>query len=171
MISEAYRELNARMHREKPQYGCVGRHFAEEVAKLCRLNCFSSVLDYGCGKGTLKSSLPSEVADMVREYDPAIPGKDHAPDPADMVVCTDVLEHVEPEYLDVTLDHLKRLARRAIFINAALGAAEKTLPDGRNAHLIVKPVEWWRERIRERFSIVRESTHPAFVTFLAVPHD
>ena len=35
----------------------------------------------------------------IKEYDPAIPGKDSLPEPADIVVCSDVLEHIEPNYL------------------------------------------------------------------------
>jgi 2-polyprenyl-3-methyl-5-hydroxy-6-metoxy-1,4-benzoquinol methylase len=90
----------------------------------------------------------------VREYDPAIAGKEASPAPADLVVCTDVLEHVEPELLDHVLDHLQGLARRLLFLVVATRSAKKTLEDGRNAHLIVEPDAWWRDTLERRLSIV-----------------
>jgi hypothetical protein len=62
---------------------------------------------------------------------------------ADLVVCTDVLEHVEPELLDTVLRHLRSLARKAVFVVIATRPSNKTLSDGRNAHLIVETAEWW----------------------------
>jgi hypothetical protein len=34
-----------------------------------------------------------------------------------------------------------------------MGPALKTLPDGRNAHLIQEPVEWWLPKIMQRFDL------------------
>ena len=31
--------------------------------------------------------------------------------------------------------------------------AFKTLPDGRNAHLTVRPIKWWMERLFDRFDV------------------
>jgi hypothetical protein len=83
----------------------------------------------------------------VRNYDPGIPADSALPAPADLVVCTDVLEHIEPEHLDAVLAHIFRLAQRAVFLQIALFPAKKTLPDGRNAHLIVQPANWWLDKI------------------------
>ncbi len=85
---------------------------------------------------------------MMREYDPAIEGKDGRPVFADLVVCTDVLEHIEPDRLDNVLTHLRTLARRAVFVVINTQPSNKTLTDGRNAHLIVEPAVWWYERLQ-----------------------
>ena len=89
-----------------------------------------------------------------QDYDPAIPGKDAPPGPADLVVCTDVLEHVEPEHLDAVLDDLQRLAKKSLFLLIATRPASKALPDGRNAHLTIEPPKWWIPKLMERLDLI-----------------
>jgi hypothetical protein len=151
MISETYRALNAQMHRDKPLYGTSGSVHAETVADLARRYDIGSILDYGCGKGTLKHALPEDLAPLVREYDPAIPGKDGWPAAADLVVCGDVMEHVEPDCLQAVIGHLYGLTRTLFYAEIATCPAVKTLPDGRNAHLIVEPMEWWMKKLQPPF--------------------
>lgn len=83
-----------------------------------------------------------EELDIVN-YDPAIPEYSQAPEPEDLVVCTDVLEHVEPEYTDAVLDDLKRCAKKYLYVTICVVPAMKSLPDGRNAHINLRtPSEW-----------------------------
>jgi hypothetical protein len=77
-------------------------------------------------------------------YDPAIESFSQLPSPADLVICWDVLEHVEPNCLDSVLAHIKSLAIKSVYLVIATRAdSSKLLPDGRNPHLIVKPAQWW----------------------------
>lgn len=147
LISESYREQNAALHQAAPGYGIGGAKWASLVRSLCPDN--QTVLDYGCGKGALAKALSPR---KISEYDPAIPGKDIA-EPADIVVCTEVLEHIEPESIDEVLMHLASLTRQMLLFSVATKKARKTLPDGRNAHLIVQSVEWWKERLEKFFKI------------------
>jgi hypothetical protein len=71
--------------------------------------------------------------------------------PADVVVCNDVLEHVEPEHLDEVLKHMASLAKKAIVLTVATVPAVKTLADGRNAHLIVENARWWYTKLEPYF--------------------
>jgi hypothetical protein len=128
---------------------------------------FKSVLDYGCGKGTLAASIGNTI---VSEYDPAIEGKDSPPEPADLVVCTDVLEHIEPQLLDNVLKHLASLTNRRLLFNIATKyALSHTLPDGRNPHLIVKPAWWWKFQIEKYFTIERWDIEKHYVNGEALP--
>jgi hypothetical protein len=151
LITEDYRAQNRTLHDTHTGYGSGGAKYAQLVTDFKRLNACETVLDYGCGKGT----LAAQVAFPVAEYDPAIPGKDAKPEPADLVVCTDVLEHIEPECVDAVLDDLERVTAKIGFFAIHLGPALKTLPDGRNTHICDQPPAWWLEKIAQRFEIVK----------------
>ena len=149
LISAEYRELNARLHRENVAYGVGGAKHADTVLKLCKSLNTQSVLDYGCGKGRLAAALPFAVW----EYDPAIPGKDQSPRPADLVLCTDVLEHIEPDHLESVLSDLHRCVKLVGYFVIHTGPASKKLADGRNAHLIQRRKEWWVNRLKTYFDV------------------
>ena len=175
LISDGYRSLNQRLH-QGGQFGFRGDRWAPPVRRIAHEHGLVDVLDYGCGQGALKKALGPSWWRLrrgldVREYDPAIAGKDAAPAPADLVVCTDVLEHVEPVLLENVLDHVKSLTRQLLFIVVATRPAKKTLEDGRNAHLIVEPDAWWRDRLERRFTIVDwHSLEGRFSALLAPPN-
>ncbi len=149
LVSDEYRALNRQLHEERPDYGIGGHQHAETVLKICEGIKTTSVLDYGCGKGTLARGIPFPIW----EYDPAVPGKDMDPRSADLVVCTDVLEHIEPDKLNDVLGHLKQLVKKVGYFVISTRAAKKTLPDGRNAHLIQKTADWWQRKLTKYFDI------------------
>jgi hypothetical protein len=68
-------------------------------------------------------------------------------------VCIDVLEHIEPEYLDGVLTDLKRVTKKVGFFTIATREANKKLEDGRNTHLIVENKDWWKEKLLKYFDI------------------
>lgn len=148
LISPAYLHEQRLLHAAPKGYGGKGGKWAPVVLDLIDACGAYSVLDYGCGQGSLKSALHAERPELfIHEYDPAIPGKDAAPLRAGIVVSTDVLEHIEPDRLDEVLNHLFSLAIRVLFVVIATRPASKTLSDGRNAHLTVKSGDWWRARM------------------------
>lgn len=143
LISPAYRAQCQQMHARK--WGADGaKHLAPVLAWADALKA-ETVLDYGCGEGRL-----SEAAKPVRRilnFDPGMDGKSGLPKPVDLVVCTDVLEHVEPDKLDNVLGHLRRLAAKGAYLVIATRKAKAILPDGRNAHLIIQPASWWLDKL------------------------
>ena len=64
-----------------------------------------------------------------------------------------MLEHIEPECLDAVLDDLRRVTRKAGLFEVSTVLGGTHLPDGRDAHLIVEPLEWWRPKIEARFRV------------------
>jgi hypothetical protein len=163
LMSHSYRELNRQLHDSRADYGVSSARWTGHVGEIAKQIGATSILDYGCGKGLLKAGL----GEMVREYDPAIPGKEAPPAPADLVVCTDVLEHIERDCLDAVLDDLRRVTLRAGFFTVATTPAAKFLADGRNAHLIVEPARWWLPKLMERFDLVRfENAGAEFVVIV-----
>jgi hypothetical protein len=152
-ISDQYAKLNFDLHKSEPTFGAGAFRSAKEIAQLIEPTGARTLLDYGCGKGSLKPALKQYLpALIVREYDPAIPGKRDLPKPADVVTCTDVMEHIEPEYLENVLKHLRELTQMLLITSVTTTPAEKTLADGRNAHLIVQPKEWWLAQFGKHFS-------------------
>lgn len=159
LVSEAYRQQIAAMHGSRKWGGDGAKHaaavstFAEQIGAV-------TILDYGCGRGELAKSLEPR---RVSQFDPAIPGRDGMPKPCDLVVCTDVLEHVEPDRLDAVMDHLRRLTGKGAYLTIATRPANAILPDGRNAHLIVQPAPWWTDRVeRQGWTIVDVQGKPDF---------
>lgn len=145
LISDGYLEQNRQLH-EQGSYGISGHNWAARIASLAaHLQC-RTILDYGCGRQTLRDALKGQPLE-VRGYDPAIAGLDVPPEEADIVACTDVLEHIEPQYLEDVLSDITRCAGKAVFLVVHTGPAVKTLPDGRNAHLIQQPFDWWRPKM------------------------
>lgn len=150
LITESYREQNAELHRLRPDYGVNGHKHAPQIRELAMAIGAQSILDYGCGKGTLADALENM---KVINYDPAFEQWATTPEPSDLVVCGDVMEHIEPECLDAVLDDLARVTKKCLFANIATRPAVKTLPDGRNAHLIQKDYVWWVNKMASRFTI------------------
>lgn len=140
LVSESYSVQLRTKHAQK-KWGADGATWAKEVVEFAATIGAGSVLDYGCGRGRLKLAVPTL---KVQEYDPGIPGKDHLPKPADMVACTDVLEHIEPDRLEAVLAHIFALSRIGAFFVIATSPAREHLPDGRNAHLICEGEGYWR---------------------------
>lgn len=144
-ISAEYRDLVSRMHAERRGFGSYSARHADLVTQWMRELGTGDVLDYGCGKGALVMAL------SCRGYDPCVEQFSAPPEPADLVVCTDVLEHIEPERLDSVLEHIASLARMAALFIIATRPAKKVLPDGRNAHLIVMNAGEWQRALRARW--------------------
>lgn len=126
----------------------------EIVRWLNKQKAIKTVLDFGCGTGTLGKFIAEEQrrgylrSDIVwSEYDPSVPGKDAIPDGEyDAIVSVDVLEHIEPASLAGTLDWIRQRSRRQ-YHHIDCNATEGRLPDGRAIHLIVRPPEWWRDTL------------------------
>lgn len=168
LISEEYRDLNAELHKRNKHYGTTGKEFAPQIRDLAEALKTKDLLDYGCGKGTLAMNLPYDI----HQYDPAIPEYATPPEPADIVICTDTLEHIEPDCLDTVLDDLARLTKLLFFGSVATIPAFKHLPDGRNAHLIVESDMWWLEKLSKRFVLRHfQGLDGRFQVVMEPPHD
>lgn len=159
VISEDYRRQQQALH-ENPHYGVASINMAPLVQKLIAQLGVRSLSDYGAGKQNLYKTLKAAGVEVdYRPYDPAFPDYGE-PRAADLVCCIDVLEHIEPEFLDNVLDDLQRITVRHGFFSIHTGPAVKVLNDGRNAHLIQKPSSWWLPKLCERFEILHLQGSP-----------
>ena len=146
---------------------------APTIKKLMEKHDCRSLINFGCGNpdaffkhkyinhnvkrpiegGGSKSPQYNSVYDFlgrpyVKMYDPGIEELSVHPDfPAEMVVCTDVLEHIPAQDIPWFLDELFKLTTKVLHVSIHLGPAVTILPDGRNAHVCVRPRDWWRQEI------------------------
>lgn len=156
--TEEYKVLQHELH-AGGEYGVSGAQYIPTIfhgiSQLTKRLGSVRVLDYGSSTGaTMKAVkehlwIPPGVESVC--YDPFVPGFDAEPEPADMIICTDVLEHVEPECTMAVLDHIASLTRRIAFFSISLKPANKKLSDGRNAHINLRSSEFWLREIQKRF--------------------
>lgn len=157
MISDNYKKILTDIHDTKPfgKRSKVPKYLADFIEQIKP----ASILDFGCGKGRLVHRLREDYPSMSitgydpgnREFSESLEGRH-----ADLIISTDVLEHVEPEHIDVTLKYLSSKSRY-IYHLIALSPAKLILPDGRNAHLIQETPEWWRNKfLNLNYTIIKE---------------
>ena len=146
LLTDKYKRQLEVMHQKYRTFGAGSKHRRDFINSLG----YSDILDYGCGKGYLGTN---------KKYDPAVDEFSKDPEPADLVVCTDVLEHIESECLDDVLKHIRSKMKQAGYFTIGCSPAAKKLPDGRNAHLIIQSPEWWLLKLSEFFIVEKSSTH------------
>jgi hypothetical protein len=156
LITPRYLRQQKELHRNA-RYGAASKKFAPLVAELIIEHDPRSILDYGAGKGALKQALgPLVKARKFAQYDPAVWRYSVLPHGTfDMVCCIDVLEHIEPKCLDDVLKSLLAKTRLLLAVTIHTGPAGKSLPDGRNAHLIQWPAEKWQGKLGQYFASVQ----------------
>lgn len=155
LISEGYRAQQQALH-AAGEYGTAALRFGPAVNSQRQRLGARSVLDYGCGsRRSLLSVLDLPDGVIYEGYDPAVPEFSRMPCPAELVVCIDVLEHIEPALLPNVLEHLKQLCDPHGFFSIHTGPAAKILPDGRNAHLIQQGPDWWLATLSHYFRVLK----------------
>lgn len=148
-LIDQYRAL----HREGRFRGLSVVKFADEIESLCKQYGVETVLDYGSGQGAQympPHSLDKKWGVNVTMYDPAVEGLDYLPNEKfDMVLCSDVLEHVPEDELHILFNKVFARAIKLVFFTVCTRPAKKTFPDGTNVHVTIRPMEWWREQIEK----------------------
>lgn len=117
------------------------------------------VIDFGCGTGRAGVKLSQAGCDVTlmdftnNSRDPeaqSLPFIQHdltqtVPIHADYGYCTDVMEHIEPDKVDIVLSNIMAACDSCFF-------QISTIPDsmgaliGQDLHLSVHPLEWWEKR-------------------------
>ncbi len=116
--SPEYQKQQEKLH-AKGNYGVTAQKYGQLVSKLVDELEIDHLLDYGCGSNlSLQKTLKPNRSIQYQCYDVGVPEYSKDPVPADLVVCVDVLEHIEPEFLDSVLDHLEDLAGVACCIGS-----------------------------------------------------
>jgi hypothetical protein len=142
------------MHRRgRYSRGSTLRKHLDRIAAIVAEIPTRTILDYGCGSE--RPYVEDRLHDawggiMPTLFDPGVPGLDDLPEGTfDGVICTGVLEHI-PRKRGELADAIGRIADYAdrwAFISIGCVRAHKTLPNGLNAHVTLRPEEWWHEQL------------------------
>lgn len=120
-------------HSLVPHISAINSIIAEQKIK--------TALDYGCGKAKFH---PAEWSSLFTKYDPGYPLYDKEPvGKYDLVICTDVMEHIPEDSVEYVIERLFSFARKHVYVNVCTRPAGKKLANGENAHVTVKPQKWW----------------------------
>jgi len=113
-----------------------------------------TLLDFGCGKPILYNPNPYNKKNLdIYLYDPfnskykKLPTKKY-----DLIVCTDVMEHVQKENIKNVLTKMNSYVVKVIYFAICTRPAHKNLPDGQNAHITILNENEWAKIIRETIS-------------------
>lgn len=159
-ISPEYLKTQEEMHiglHKTMQYGSIAHTiFPRLIEPMVRTSKSKSVFDYGCGKQFLKKPL-EEMGVEYAGYDPAIKKYStlNLSKQYDMVLCVDVMEHVEEEYHDIVLQDIAKLAKEYVLLTITPTEAKKVLSDGRNAHICIAGPSYWLPKICKYFEPVQ----------------
>jgi sulfatase maturation enzyme AslB (radical SAM superfamily) len=116
-------------------------NYIPKINQIIKYKDIKTILDYGCGKA---KHHPKEWNAI--KYDPAIEEYQNIPqDKYDLVISTDVLEHIPVENLKQTINEIFGYSNKWVFISVCCRKAEAILPNGYNAHATIESAKWWKE--------------------------
>ena len=150
-VSKGYKEAIIDLH-DKTRWGDSGGCMAGEsvIAFLIEHPEIKTILDYGCGEGTLKSCVETAgISDKQWTlYDPGMPEYSEKPEGKfDLVITTDVLEHVEPHMLRSTLYELYELTGKFLYNDIACYLTERIFRNGpyigQDLHINLRAPDDW----------------------------
>lgn len=168
LLTPEYKYLLELEH-ARTSWGTTSYNRKDYILKIIKKYNKTTILDYGSGQGSFKKLIDSDkdlYPYTVINYEPGIPNLSNPPNPCEFVLCTDVLEHVEPDCVENVLDDLKRVVLDVGLFTISCEPAHRILQDGRNAHLTVQPPTWWLEKLKIRFNIDLEIYNPRALTVI-----
>lgn len=169
-LQQEYVSYYVDLHHQDALYGNGAHELMEYILPFIVELKPQSILDYGAGKSDFVMDISSYVNDCQGyKFDPAI--KDIAvlpKDKVDLVINTDVMEHIPEENIEATLEKISRISQN-VYFNICTTLSDEILPNGKNAHITIKPPEWWQKKIEKFFPaaypVITRDRDCAFITW------
>lgn len=167
-MENSFVEASKNLHNDNKKYGAASEYSDPKSMKF-RLTIptaikaaqtiypIHSLLDHGTGKGGLIRTLTQDknLQINVEGYDPGVPTFSKKPtSKSDIVTSIDVLEHIGKPFIHSTLQEIANMTGKFFFFCIDLLPASKKTADGRNAHFLIAPSEWWINQIKNEFKII-----------------
>lgn len=158
MITKEYRRALLALRKQYVWGNSAGKYAGETVCALLKEHPeIETILDYGCGSGSLKKYIEEEgITD--RKWTLYDPGVEELKEPPtgkfDLVITTDVLEHVEEIMLNKVINNLRELTGRFLYSEIACYYSGIVFADGpypgEDLHINMKCPDVWQMRLQHR---------------------
>ncbi len=146
-----YKELHCLQH-----YGGSSYIYLDQVTEVVKRLNPKSILDYGCGRSDLIAHFYKDGERKLYRFDPAIPRFKQMPsDRVDLVLCTDVMEHILIGDVDRIFNEIVAKSKKVLF-TIFLNKSRAKLPDGRNAHVTLLTRSEWLRWVEDVFGKAKE---------------
>ena len=161
-LLDSYKEL----HKEEGKFRGISLvPLVPTLFNIIKENNCKTLLDYGCGKAIPYSKkecksigLKKPVQELCNLdsfdlYDPAYPKYNKlSKKKYDIVVCTDVMEHIAEQDIDYVLKDILSHSKKAVFLNISCQPALKHFKEGKfkgqNVHISVFDGMWWSDKVK-----------------------
>lgn len=161
-LLDSYKEL----HKEEGKFRGISLvPLVPTLMNITKENNCKTLLDYGCGKAIPYSKKECKSIGLrkpVQElcnlnsfdlYDPAYPKYNKlSKKKYDIVVCTDVMEHIAEQDIDYVLKDILSHSKKAVFLNISCQPALKHFKEGKfkgqNVHISVFHGTWWSDKVK-----------------------
>ena len=167
--SEDYYDLldsYKKLHKEEGKFRGISLvPLVPTLINVIKENNSKTLLDYGCGKAIPYSKkecksigLKKPVQELCNLdsfdlYDPAYPKYNKLyKKKYDIVVCTDVMEHIAEQDIDYVLKDILSHSKKTVFLNISCQPALKHFKEGKfkgqNVHVSVFHGTWWSDKVK-----------------------
>lgn len=161
-LLDSYKEL----HKEEGKFRGISLvPLVPTLMNITKENNCKTLLDYGCGKAIPYSKKECKSIGLrkpVQElcnlnsfdlYDPAYPKYNKlSKKKYDIVVCTDVMEHIAEQDIDYVLKDILSHSKKTVFLNISCQPALKHFKEGKfkgqNVHVSVFHGTWWSDKVK-----------------------
>lgn len=144
------------LYKIKKNYGKTSIKLYDMLEKIINDLNISSILDYGCGKSKLLDLIKKNKKIKVYKYDPAIKKYSKlTKNKVNLVICTDVLQHVPLYDLDRVLKEIKSKGVYVLFYIKCTNHKTK-LPNKTYANCTVYDKKWWLEKLSNYYYDIKE---------------
>lgn len=159
--SESWLERHRATHARHPEFGTHRHPYLLEIIHAMAQELSStekpSLLDYGCGKGVFLNEMAATGwFRFVRGYDPAVQAfKARPAQPYDLVICLDVLDQLEAEYVEPVIEDVAQYTRGLALFDVI------TVQTPSLAHLDPRPARQWESLIGARLQLDETIVRPS----------
>ncbi len=162
-LIKEYKEMHEKgINNLRPESTFQGSSLFKHIFSLREIiikKSISSLIDFGCGKAIFyKNKLPYKIKGKTGEftiqefwnvkdivlYDPGVKEFELYPkQKKDLVICTDVLEHIPMIDTENFLNDIYLLANKAVFFAVSVRESKKKLKSGQSVHINIRKEDEW----------------------------